>query len=488
MPSKRSGASYNPSRSSQKGYRHDYGRSQSVTEGQGSVNESQIDRLCHSDTNNPFPLQTQLKIPQQAFVKIYKSSQKAYNNALQHKEYQILADLWKNCMNSSLTVRKFLGNQKTCKLLNGWNPLMEKKKMILLTAEWRKNNPPPPKQVPKNSPNSQKKQFQCKKAVTSSGKGLRKSTSYKALQPGIHNPKDSAGCHGKCVSDGQNYCGISEKGGSKINISERISDIMDGIPNMYIAINDIKSHISNKNSSICNNLKTNNLILRKINETLMFFEKGLRRIRTSNNKNSFGNKINEQSAIIKELTDKYLKFNIADIIETRIKQPINIIQADNKKIIDYISDLFTEVNTYTIDLKKCFDTSQEQVLKLTMKLNQVICDNTRQTELWKELTHKEEILEPSRGQAPLKEVPKLKEWSHFSGEGEYDHMEYIRGIDMIEKDFELPEILVTARFNTLFTKSAHRWYIKLRQAHGPQSWTWWKTQIINKWSNDAWRF
>ncbi|MBW0492966.1 hypothetical protein O181_032681 [Austropuccinia psidii MF-1] len=67
-------------------------------------------------------------------------------------------------------------------------------------------------------------------------------------------------------------------------------------------------------------------------------------------------------------------------------------------------------------------------------------------------------------------------------------MELIRGIDMIKEDFELSERLVTARFNTLFTKSTHRWYIKLRQAHGHQSWTWWKAQIIKKWVNDAWRF
>ncbi|MBW0505743.1 hypothetical protein O181_045458 [Austropuccinia psidii MF-1] len=89
-------------------------------------------------------------------------------------------------------------------------------------------------------------------------------------------------------------------------------------------------------------------------------------------------------------------------------------------------------------------------------------------------------LEPSMGQALLKEVPKLKEGPQFSGEGEYDHMEFITGIDIIKEDFELPDRLVTARFNILFTKSAHRWYIKLRQAHGHQSWTWWKTQIINK--------
>ncbi|MBW0543038.1 hypothetical protein O181_082753 [Austropuccinia psidii MF-1] len=53
-------------------------------------------------------------------------------------------------------------------------------------------------------------------------------------------------------------------------------------------------------------------------------------------------------------------------------------------------------------------------------------------------------LEPSMGQALLKEVPKRKEWPHFSGEGEYDHMELIRVIDMIKEDFELPDRLVTA--------------------------------------------
>ncbi|MBW0564314.1 hypothetical protein O181_104029 [Austropuccinia psidii MF-1] len=52
MPSTRSGESYNPSSSSQKGYRHVYGRSQLVTEGQGSVNETQTDKLFHSEYDN----------------------------------------------------------------------------------------------------------------------------------------------------------------------------------------------------------------------------------------------------------------------------------------------------------------------------------------------------------------------------------------------------------------------------------------------------
>ncbi|MBW0559354.1 hypothetical protein O181_099069 [Austropuccinia psidii MF-1] len=52
MPSTRSAASYNPSSSSQKGHRHDYGRSQTVTEGQVSVDDSQINKLCHSEADN----------------------------------------------------------------------------------------------------------------------------------------------------------------------------------------------------------------------------------------------------------------------------------------------------------------------------------------------------------------------------------------------------------------------------------------------------
>ncbi|MBW0505523.1 hypothetical protein O181_045238 [Austropuccinia psidii MF-1] len=52
MPSTRSGASYNPSSSYQKGHRHDYGRSQLDKEGQGSVDDFQIDKLCHYEADN----------------------------------------------------------------------------------------------------------------------------------------------------------------------------------------------------------------------------------------------------------------------------------------------------------------------------------------------------------------------------------------------------------------------------------------------------
>ncbi|MBW0590798.1 hypothetical protein O181_130513 [Austropuccinia psidii MF-1] len=135
-----------------------------------------------------FYLQTELKPPQEASVDIYKARNNAYNNAFQHKEYQILADLWKNCMNSYLTVRKFLGHPNTCTLLKGWHPLMEKKNMMLLTAEWRKNNPPTPKQVPKTVPIASSSNSNMKKQPQSQKKGKGKAPATKPHSQGYRIP------------------------------------------------------------------------------------------------------------------------------------------------------------------------------------------------------------------------------------------------------------------------------------------------------------
>ncbi|MBW0523592.1 hypothetical protein O181_063307 [Austropuccinia psidii MF-1] len=82
-------------------------------------------------------------------------------------------------MNAYLTVRKFLGHPSTCKLLNGWHPLMEKKKIMLLTEEWRKNNPPPPKQVPKTAPIASSRNSNVKKQPQAQNKGKGKAPATK---------------------------------------------------------------------------------------------------------------------------------------------------------------------------------------------------------------------------------------------------------------------------------------------------------------------
>ncbi|MBW0577455.1 hypothetical protein O181_117170 [Austropuccinia psidii MF-1] len=88
----------------------------------------------------------------------------------------------------------------------------------------------------------------------------------------------------------------------------------------------------------------------------------------------------------------------------------------------------------------------------------------------------------------FKDIPKLEEWPTFNGEGEYNHMEFMKTIDMFKEDFNIPDEYISARLHSLFTRSAKKWYYKMRQDHGKHSWPWWKEKIISKWENYSWRF
>ncbi|MBW0531916.1 hypothetical protein O181_071631 [Austropuccinia psidii MF-1] len=58
----------------------------------------------------------------------------------------------------------------------------------------------------------------------------------------------------------------------------------------------------------------------------------------------------------------------------------------------------------------------------------------------------------------FKDIPRLEEWTTFSGEGEYNHMEFMKTIDMFKEDFNIPDEYISARLNSLFTKSAKKCY------------------------------
>ncbi|MBW0510593.1 hypothetical protein O181_050308 [Austropuccinia psidii MF-1] len=108
---------------------------------------------------------------------------------------------------------KFLGHPNSCKLLNGWNSLMEKKNMILLTEEWRRKNPQPPKKVKKPTPVAIKRNSNVKKRpkVQKKGKG-------KAEAKAIYSQKFNK-IPWRIFLDGQSYDGTSEERGRKIIMS-----------------------------------------------------------------------------------------------------------------------------------------------------------------------------------------------------------------------------------------------------------------------------
>ncbi|MBW0565834.1 hypothetical protein O181_105549 [Austropuccinia psidii MF-1] len=87
-----------------------------------------------------------------------------------------------------------------------------------------------------------------------------------------------------------------------------------------------------------------------------------------------------------------------------------------------------------------------------------------------------------------KDIHKLEEWPKFSGEGDYNHIEFIRTIDMLQEDFHIPDEIIVGKLHSLFTRTAKKWYYKMRQDHGRHYWSWWKSEMLTKWANNSWRF
>ncbi|MBW0493469.1 hypothetical protein O181_033184 [Austropuccinia psidii MF-1] len=79
-----------------------------------------------------------------------------------------------------------------------------------------------------------------------------------------------------------------------------------------------------------------------------------------------------------------------------------------------------------------------------------------------------------------KDVAKLEEWATFSGEGKFIHIEFVRTIDMLQEDFHIPDEIIVGKLHSLFTRTAKKWYYKMRIHHGKRDWSWWKSEMITK--------
>ncbi|MBW0550234.1 hypothetical protein O181_089949 [Austropuccinia psidii MF-1] len=189
MPSTRSGASYNPSGSSQKGHRRDYGRMQSVTEGQGSVYDSQNNKVVHSEADNTV-LPSNRANPMTRNLSGYMQSQP---EALQQC---IAAQIVTDPCRSVERLHEFLpdcekipGPSQHFQVTQWMESIDGKGKHDALNSRMEAKQPSSTQASAKNSPSSQQQQIQCEKAATSSEQGQRQGTSHKSLQPGLENPK-----------------------------------------------------------------------------------------------------------------------------------------------------------------------------------------------------------------------------------------------------------------------------------------------------------
>ncbi|MBW0481262.1 hypothetical protein O181_020977 [Austropuccinia psidii MF-1] len=87
----------------------------------------------------------------------------------------------------------------------------------------------------------------------------------------------------------------------------------------------------------------------------------------------------------------------------------------------------------------------------------------------------------------LKQLQEASILPKLSFLGEYDPMEPIDYIDGLFIDLpSISDYWMNARLNTAFKGHASIWYTEIKKIHARRNWPWWKSQIIQKYSNVPW--
>ncbi|MBW0574786.1 hypothetical protein O181_114501 [Austropuccinia psidii MF-1] len=154
------------------------------------------------------------------------------------------------------------------------------------------------------------------------------------------------------------------------------------------------------------------------------------------------------------ITTLELLTNTCDRIESKYQvqnygmEDLSILNInDQLKIMkDHVLEIAKNTNQFATHLAK--SDSERQKLKNEIIPNVEQIHNNYEphmprhsTPLTEEQLSVKESLTPFLGENVIsaKDIPKLEEWPTFSGEGEYNYIEFIRTIYMLQEDFHIPE-------------------------------------------------
>ncbi|MBW0463062.1 hypothetical protein O181_002777 [Austropuccinia psidii MF-1] len=110
-----------------------------------------------------------------------------------------------------------------------------------------------------------------------------------------------------------------------------------------------------------------------------------------------------------------------------------------------------------LELKKNFKSSIDNIsLKNELQRQYAPIIDRNLLNLNNDLHHKMSRNAEVETSCNFEDIPILEEWSTFSGEEEYNNMEFMKKIDMFKDEFNIPDEYISARLHSLFTKSAKK--------------------------------
>ncbi|MBW0527154.1 hypothetical protein O181_066869 [Austropuccinia psidii MF-1] len=276
-----------------------------------------------------------------------------------------------------------------------------------------------------------------------SRQGQRQSQLAQTLPTRVQDPQIGAFSHGQCIQHGQISDGIHSQGAGKDEqnlFMQIIQQIHFVKRSNYVELGKFDEKI-NKITSDISELKTTDK-----NHTQWY---QLANVRLDSIINTCY-RIESKCQVQNDEMEYLFIFNINEQL---------------KIIKDHILEISNNTNQFSTHLAK--SDSERQKLKDEIIANvEQIHKNYEQhiprhsTPLTEEKRFVKESLTTLLRESVIssKDIPKLEEWPTFSGEGEYNHIESIRTIDMLQKDFNIPDEIIVENLNCLFTKTEKKWY------------------------------
>ncbi|MBW0568906.1 hypothetical protein O181_108621 [Austropuccinia psidii MF-1] len=129
---------------------------------------------------------------------------------------------------------------------------------------------------------------------------------------------------------------------------------------------------------------------------------------------------------------------------------------DQLKILkDHILEIAENTNQFATRLSKSDSERQKSKNEIIANVEQIHNMPRHSTPLTSEKCSVKASFTPLLGEnvISVKDIPELGEWLTFSDEGGYNHIEFIRTIDLLQEDFNIPDEIIVVKLHYLFTRT-----------------------------------
>ncbi|MBW0572241.1 hypothetical protein O181_111956 [Austropuccinia psidii MF-1] len=285
--------------------------------------------------------------------------------------------------------------------------------------------------------------------TSSTDKSLVENPKHDIRGPEEEDYQEREDSNGQCVQYDKNSDGVQKQGRGKIE--QIFSEEVDLIK--------LVNQTETCNQEIITKLKTFEYITQELgNEILQVKESqktiiGLENINKDNilSLAQICARIGSNVTLLNQPDDNSISFITRQLKESRIKVQ-NLenstghnaslfqeqLEKSDKARLEWKEDIQSNINSISLinDLQRWSTLNLDRnVLDLNNDLHHTVSSNSE-----------------VENACNFKDIPRLEEWPTFSGEGEYNHMEFMKEIDMFKEEFNIPDEYISSRLHSLITK------------------------------------